>query len=279
MIDLKNVCIYYESLPHQDEALEYLQMHVEDDVLEEFSKIWRNEIDVSEPRTPVSSIRKKEGGVYGADPLAEKIVNFYFNKGWRIKTPQRNGQYQVLICGLEGAHPNGQYNISLNNDDHRLDNWNDTIVLLKVDYDNSVRTFGAFLGTTEPSIYWTTSNRANRGGAARVQINHLNKDIWVVGMHLGREEALCQWGKPISITRDSNKDFKRTGDKITTGHYGINFHSGGNSHKIGRWSAGCQVIKNVSEFRNCMSWIKNAEGYKYNKKFLHDYGVIDAKLL
>lgn len=48
IISLINVAEYYQGLPHQKEALLYLETHTPLPVLEEFSKIWRNDpVDIT----------------------------------------------------------------------------------------------------------------------------------------------------------------------------------------------------------------------------------------
>lgn len=110
------------------------------------------------------------------------------------------------------------------------DSYDDTIIL----YGPVLRGFRA---TTDPGKYYT-EKPLNRSGAA-----HLRPGNWLYrrGLHRGKP-GLVQAAK-VSIRRDMDRDSKPEGNEpIEVGWFGINFHPGGASDKIGLWSAGCQVI-------------------------------------
>ena len=78
-------------------------------------------------------------------------------------------------------------------------------------------------------------------------------------------EALVQRRKnPIKIYRDSNKDeiLDMSNDTVIEGWYGINIHKAGSDSKIvERWSAGCQVFKTSSDFKDFMTLVNRAAKY------------------
>ncbi len=129
-----------------------------------------------------------------------------------------------------------------------------------------------FEATTEPGSHYTTGPM-NPGGAARIKFSQYT--AWRVGMHGTRlrHEALVQVA-PVSVHRDFNKDFKRSGDRITTGLYGINQHAGYDYslNNISTASAGCLVGRSRGGHREFMNLIKSDSRYKKRSVFhLHHY--------
>ncbi len=271
-LSFKNVAKYYGGEYHQDLALEYLDKAMPPEILEQFTELWRGKSPEEEKKPIVVT----PTGLRGADPLAQKVVDYYGNKGWRIKKPSHGG-YEVLLVGFEGATRTGNKTFVTNNDSPTGNDFNDLIGVFLVDKHNQVSTANLYTATTEPGLYYTR-NRLNPAGAARIQIDFLQRDVWQVGSHKGREEALVQTGGAIMVTRDGNQDFMRTGDQTMTGYYGINLHSARNSGKIGRWSAGCQVVQMSKDLASIMSYVKNGDGFKNNRKFKYDFACLDAAL-
>lgn len=74
-------------------------------------------------------------------------------------------------------------------------------------------------------IYYTAIRPMNDRGTARIQFGQYK--AWTVGIHGNSEphKALVQVA-PVTVHRDFNKDFKRTGDALDTGLFGINQHYG-----------------------------------------------------
>lgn len=108
-----------------------------------------------------------------------------------------------------------------------------------------------FKCTTDPGTYWLKNPMSPQGTAI------LNPGQYVgayqIGMHKGKYKALVQTGAAVSVTRDYNRnailDFNN--GKVSRGHYGINIHRAnrtGNTYTVDKYSAGCQVFKNASDF-------------------------------
>lgn len=104
--------------------------------------------------------------------------------------------------------------------------------------------------TTDPGVYYR-ENPANIDGTAVMKPDQY-PGLWRIGLHQGKYEALVQKSL-VTVYRDNNKD-----DELhlhyspeATGHFGINFHRAadtGSSQRVGKWSAGCQVLANAEDF-------------------------------
>ena len=96
-------------------------------------------------------------------------------------------------------------------------------------------------------------------------INVFYKNTKKIGLHRGSYEALVQRGEnPVQIYRDSNKDeiLDMEKNSILEGHFGINIHKSGSDSKIvEKWSAGCQVFKTSSDFKDFMTLVNRAAKY------------------
>lgn len=132
-------------------------------------------------------------------------------------------------------------------------------------------TINWFTGTTNPGVHWL-KNFMNPKGTA-VLMPGIYENAWVIGKHQGKYEALVQYA-PISVFRDKNKNnksetFDTQGKKeiktqVDRGLFGINIHRANEktiSRIIDRWSAGCQVLNNPTEFAQLLSLCK-ASGKK-----------------
>jgi len=173
------------------------------------------------------------------------------------------------IVYLEGVDPAGTLN------DDASNKFNDLRVVFTIGVDGRPNLDGSIWeGTTEPGRFWTM-NAMSAKGAARIAFNQYK--AWVVGTHHpetpAAHEALVQV-EPISVYRDLNKDFKRTGDQLDTGLFAINQHWGYDASKddIGRTSAGCLVGRAREGHRKFMSFVKDDPRYKAN----HSYRFVTA---
>jgi hypothetical protein len=113
--------------------------------------------------------------------------------------------------------------------------------------------------TTEPGRKYTEAP-LNPKGAARIKFGQYK--AWRVGLHRNDHEALRQV-RQLPVYRDLNKDFKRTGDKIYVGQYGINQHWGYDLDRgdIRGASAGCLVGRTKEGHREFMALIKTDPRY------------------
>lgn len=177
------------------------------------------------------------------------------------------GANQYNIVYLEGADADGRPNADLPNC------FNDRRLVIEISNEVAV-TRGNWEATTEPGNYYTC-HPMNPGGAARIAFGQYN--AWQVGLH-GRSqphEALVQVS-PISVHRDLNKDFKRTGDRIDKGNFGINQHWGYNLplNNVANASAGCLVGRSSGGHMDFMALIKKDIRFQSDRRFVFTTTVI-----
>lgn len=95
------------------------------------------------------------------------------------------------------------------------------------------------------------------------------RSSYALGYHYGLP-ALVQVGN-VSVYRDNNRDLIQDLDPqtLTAGSwYGINIHYSWNKTKIGRWSAGCQVLPyewNSKEYNHFLSHFQKASAIWGNR--------------
>jgi hypothetical protein len=107
-----------------------------------------------------------------------------------------------------------------------------------------------FKATTDPGTYWLENPMQTKGTAILAQGQYMN--AYHLGLHQGKYKALVQQ-KPVAIIRDYDRnawlDFLN-GSK-ETGMFGINIHRAlvqGKTKYIDKFSAGCQVFENTTDF-------------------------------
>lgn len=119
-----------------------------------------------------------------------------------------------------------------------------------------------YKGTTDPGVFYT-KNPLNKKGAAHLCLGY-HKNIWIIGKHANKYDALVQRGGKVKIWRDANKDFENNDNIIENGFFGINCHHGYSTNSIGKMSAGCQVIQDKNEFKEFLSLCKQSNKKKFS---------------
>lgn len=132
-------------------------------------------------------------------------------------------------------------------------------------------------GTTDPSVYWTKdTTERNKQGTFHL-LEGFHEKIWSIGTHKGYEALTNQYPqcKPTKGWRDANYNFTRDAKEIEfTGYFGVNYHR---MHpisivdKIGKYSAGCQVLQDVKNLKYVLDKVKSTEMYKADKKVAFNY--------
>lgn len=151
--------------------------------------------------------------------------------------------------------------------------FNDLRALVQIDAKGYPQLVGSWEGTTEPSKFWTHS-RMNPAGAARVKFGQYK--AWTYGDYHG-VPALRQAG-PIAVYRDDNEDFRRDGDVLDTGDFGIHHH-GGYDYSVddlGRSSAGCLVGRTMSGHAEFMRILRSDSRYKISPTYKFMTAILDA---
>jgi hypothetical protein len=135
-----------------------------------------------------------------------------------------------------------------------------------------------FKATTDPGTYWL-KHPMNWSGTAILAEGHY-KNAYKLGLHKGQYLALVQIGK-VSVIRDFNRnnslDFL-SGRKVN-GYYGINIHRAslrGTTKYVDKYSAGCQVFANISDFNKFLAMCKKHREL-YGNKF--NYTLIDNRMV
>lgn len=92
-----------------------------------------------------------------------------------------------------------------------------------------------FTASVDPGKFYI-DHPINPQGCARLQCG-----LWsyTVGEHLHSHKALVQ-ADEVGVDR-LDRDGKKLGQEY--GYFGINIHSGGPEYLVGRYSAGCQVLR------------------------------------
>jgi hypothetical protein len=187
--------------------------------------------------------------------FASRIVQYMLLKNYFLARGER--RYNIIY--IEGINPDG----TLNND--RRNQWNDLRLLIEIATDTP-KIVDSWKATTEPGERYTL-RPMNSKGAARIAFNQYK--AWKIGTHgqADPHEALVQTGGEVTVHRDRNKDFKRTGDSTDTGFFGINQHWGGDAKVIGPWSAGCLVGQTRQGHREFMRLVKQDKRYAANNRY------------
>ncbi len=168
----------------------------------------------------------------------------------------------------------GDYNINIvgvRSIDTHANTFNDVIcVAFKVGNATHVMQFKA---TTDAGVYYR-NNPVNVNGTA-VMLAGQYRGFWQLGWHKNKYKALVQ-KSPIWVGRDNNKDSKiKTNGKTEHGMFGINCHRASvntTSKVVDKFSAGCQVLANSSDFELLISLCRIA-AERYGNSFT--YTLID----
>lgn len=123
--------------------------------------------------------------------------------------------------------------------------------------------------TTHPGFYYLSNPiKGTDGTAILVPGQYIN--CWELGMHRGKQFALCQRTGQVRVYRDNNKNEIMDFDPktIDTGYFGIDLHSGSitDSDVVDRYSAGCQVWRYHEPHADLMNTFKRlSEKNNYSK--------------
>ncbi|WP_017651583.1 peptidoglycan-binding domain-containing protein [Fortiea contorta] len=195
--------------------------------------------------------------------IASRIVKYMQAKDYQVFS--RSREYNIVyVEGMSGDW-------TLNGD--RANEFNDRRIVIEV-VEGVPKIVDHWQATTEPGRFYTI-NPMNPKGAARIKFDQYKS--WRVGFHgnADRHEALIQVA-PITVHRDFNEDFKRTGDKLDTGLFMVNQHWGYDApaNDIKNASAGCLVGRTRQGHREFMAIIKQDRRYQTNDEYIFYTTVI-----
>lgn len=126
-------------------------------------------------------------------------------------------------------------------------------------------------GTTNPGTPTLKQfEKVNKDGAALLKANTWYYNVWKYGKHNGKVDALLQLGAAVQVYRDLDKDENSEQQgKLESGYFGINFHPNTydltkpSGSSIGWWSAGCQVVNNVTKYKEFIKLCKPQKNVSY----------------
>tara|TARA_B100000131_G_scaffold266136_1_gene263941 strand:+ start:3516 stop:4133 length:618 start_codon:yes stop_codon:yes gene_type:complete len=148
--------------------------------------------------------------------------------------------------------------IGIRNMEGRVNQFDDIILVI---YRDSYKRWivDSYQVTTDPGLYWLKKPMRVEGCAILVPNQY--RGAYKIDKHGGKYDALCQRGAELTIWRDNDRDSKHDmKGELHSGWYGINIHKAGkDSSIVNKWSAGCQVFKNSSDFSQFMDTMRQAE--------------------
>ena len=148
--------------------------------------------------------------------------------------------------------------IGVRNMDGRVNKFDDIILVI---YRDSYKRWivDSYQATSDPGLYWLKKPMKVTGTAILVPNQY--RGAYKIDKHRGQYDALCQRGAEVTIWRDNDRDSAHDMKGEThSGWYGINIHKAGkDSSLVNKWSAGCQVFKNASDFSQFMDTMREAE--------------------
>jgi len=148
--------------------------------------------------------------------------------------------------------------IGIRNMDGRVNQFDDIILVI---YRDSYKRWivDSYQITSDPGLYWL--KKPMRVDGCAILVPNQYRGAYKIDKHGGKYDALCQRGAELTIWRDNDRDSRHDMDGEThSGWYGINIHKAGkDSSLVNKWSAGCQVFKNSSDFSQFMDTMRQAE--------------------
>lgn len=194
-------------------------------------------------------------------PLFRKCETYDFEKLFKKKGYAyfKNGAYNLNIIGIRS------------NNNNRVTNEFDDVLVVTYNIPNGrTKRLVAFI-TTEPGLYYIKERLLNPRGTS-ILVPAQYRGCWQIAKHQGKYNALCQ-KKPVRVYRDYNRDeiYDMNPKTIDTGIFGINIHRScefGESTKVNKWSAGCQVFRRAEDFNSFM-YLCEKQAAKYGNSFTY----------
>lgn len=163
--------------------------------------------------------------------------------------------------------PDGYWLLGVRSQDDLPNRFDDKIYLFKGEEFVLVTSATTNAGT--PTL--RQFEKVNKDGAAVLKADEWYYNVWKYGKHNGKVEALLQLGNKVTVYRDTDKDDKSEEQgKLQSGYFGINFHPNTydlskkvTSSSIGWFSAGCQVVNNIPNYKLMIGLLKREKLVTY----------------
>tara|TARA_R110000824_G_scaffold62966_1_gene166222 strand:+ start:802 stop:1443 length:642 start_codon:yes stop_codon:yes gene_type:complete len=196
--------------------------------------------------------------------IAKNVEGVMEKKGYTFFS---KGSYNVNIIGVRSKEKKANY-------------FDDTMLLIYKNKQDEWEVLSSVI-TTDPSTYYLIDHPVNSAGTA-ILIPGQYRGVYKVDIHAASSpsfahEALCQRGATLKVYRDDNFDniLDHDPDSIEEGWFGVNIHrskSSGEATYVGSYSAGCQVFKNSTDFKQFMAVINKSKSM-YSNSF--SYSLLD----
>lgn len=139
--------------------------------------------------------------------------------------------------------------------------FDDWLGVFWMNWDTDAWEFHIWQATTDPGTYYL-DHPLNVSGTA-IMVEGQYPSSYQIGLHKGKYEALVQC-KAIKVYRDNDMDetLDMKPETIQQGLFGLNIHRASADHRsirIGKWSAGCQVVADPRDFARLMDLCMLAE--------------------
>lgn len=149
-------------------------------------------------------------------------------------------------------HENGDYNVnvfSIRTSNKITNKFDDVFYCVyKVNNEWQIESWEC---TNNSGYTYTKELLSNKG----VAILKAGQWKYKLGLHKGKEGFVQ--AEPVTVWRDSNKDYVINKNNTETGWFGINIHRAGkDSTNVDGWSAGCTVFKREKDFLEFLNIMK-----------------------
>ena len=214
----------------------------------------------------------KYGFAIAGIAIASALAYFVFSNRKRKKISSRqkiiseNPYLDRLILSMRNlgykVYGDGRWNIvGVRSNTGMTDTFDDWIHLFRKD--GNKMEYYKYPITTDPGLYYLNHPMNVKGTGIMAPGQYV--DAYAFGLHNGQYEALKQVG-PVNAYRDSNRDssYDFLENSIQSGIFGMNIHHSGKTEdknknkKVTKWSAGCQVFANISDFLQFIGLLKKS---------------------
>jgi lysozyme len=139
--------------------------------------------------------------------------------------------------------------------------FDDWLGIFWMNWDKDAWEYHVWPATTDPGIYYLHQPLNVSGTAIMAEGQYPSS--YEIGLHKGKYEALVQC-KPVRAYRDNDRDevLDMMPHTIQKGLFGLNIHraeADARSIRVGKWSAGCQVVADPRDFARLMDICRLAE--------------------
>lgn len=188
-----------------------------------------------------------------SNPLINKLIQFMQSKNYVVYD-------KVNVLNIVGVRTK---------DDGKVTNKFDDIIYVFYRNENKNWELLEYQITTTPGFKPKTTILPDKVAILKVG---QYVDQYKLGFHQGKKEHKClKYAK--SIVHRNNKDKQYNYKAVTQeGNFGINIHrssSKGSSENVYNWSEGCQVFKNINQFKQFISLCEKQKSKAEKDKFTY----------